>query len=140
MAAWTAVTLELDLFQHPRLIRHTFRLSEDSRLARAWRRLRGEDPAGHNVAIEHRPISTVWVRVEGRLAAAGAGRLAEKLRRALDRRKEGVVLDLAHLALVEDEAADRITEALRGYRDRIRVVLPRVGEFASVAAVFSLYR
>ena len=122
------------------LVRHTFRLSEDSRLARVWRRLRGEDPAGHKVVIEHRPVSTVWVRVEGKLAAAGAVRLAQKLRRALDRRKEGVVLDLAPLARIEGEAAERMTEMLRCYRGRIRVILPRVGEFASVAAVFSLYR
>jgi len=140
LAAWTAFTLKLDLFQHPRLIRHTFRMSGDSRLARAWHRLHGEDPGGHNVEIEHRPVSTIWVRVEGSLAAAGAGRLAENLRRALDQRKERVVLDLARLARIEGEAADRMTETLRGYRDRIRVILPRVGEFASVAAVFSLYR
>jgi haloalkane dehalogenase len=29
LAAWTALTLKLDLFQHPRLIRHTFRMPED---------------------------------------------------------------------------------------------------------------
>ena len=140
MAAWTALTLKLDLFQHPHLIRHTFRQPQYSRLARVWQRLHGEDPDGHKVEIEHRPVSTIWVRVEGRLAAAGAGRLAENLRRALERRKEGVVLDLARLTRIEGEAADRMTEVLRDYRDRIRVIMPRVGEFASLAAVFSLYR
>ena len=39
MAAWTALMLKLDLFQHPRLIRHTFRLCEESRLHGVWRRL-----------------------------------------------------------------------------------------------------
>jgi haloalkane dehalogenase len=140
MAAWTALTLKLDLFQHPGLIRHTFRMPQDSRLARVWRRLQGEDPDGHKVEIEHRAVSTVWVRVEGRLAAPGAGRLANDLRRALNQRKERVVLDLAGLARFESEAANRITEILRCYRDRIRVIMPRVGEFTSLAAVFSLYR
>ncbi len=140
MAAWTALTLKLDLFQHPDLIRHTFRMPQDSRLARVWRRLQGEDPDGHKVEIERRAVSTIWVRVEGRLAAPGAGRLANDLRRALNQRKERVVLDLAGLARFESEAANRITEILRCYRDRIRVIMPRVGEFASLAAVFSLYR
>ena len=139
LAAWTALTLKLDLFQHPRLIRHTFRMSEEPHLARVWRRLHGEDPAGHSVAIESRPVSTVWVRIEGKLAAAGAGRLADDLRRALDRKKERVVLDLARLARIEGEAADRIVHRLRGYHDRIRVVLPKAGEFASLAAVFTLH-
>ena len=29
LAVWTGLTLKLDLFQHPRLIRHTFRMPED---------------------------------------------------------------------------------------------------------------
>lgn len=140
LAAWTALTLKLDLFQHPRLVRHTFRMPGERRLDRVWRRLHGEDPAGHSVAVERRPVSTIWVRVEGRLAAAGAGRLADDLRRALDRKKERVVLDLACLARIEVEAADRITDVLRSYSDRIRVVLPKAGEFASLVAVFTLYR
>ncbi|MEE9226667.1 MAG: hypothetical protein V3U66_02925, partial [Acidobacteriota bacterium] len=140
MAAWTALTLKLDLFQHPGLIRNTFRMHQDSRPARVWRRLRGEDLGGHKVEIEHRPVSTIWVRVEGRLAVPGAGRLADDLRWALDRRKERVVLDLAPLAGIETEAANRMVEILRTYNNRIRVILPRVGEFASIAAVFSLYR
>jgi len=140
MAGWTALTLKLDLFQHPRLIRHTFRSPEESRLARVWRRLHADHAGGHNVAVERRPVSTVWVRVDGHLAAAAASRLADDLRRALDRRRERVVLDLARLAHLEGDASERITETLRFYRDRIRVVLPRVGEFASLAAVFTLYR
>ena len=140
MACWTALTLKLDLFQHPRLIRHTFRGCEESPLARVWRRLHENHPGGHNVHVERRPVSTVWVRVEGNLAAHGAGKLADDVRRALDRSRERVVLDLARLARLEAEAAERLTETLRLYRNRIRVILPRVGEFASLAAVFTLYR
>jgi len=35
-AAWTGFTLKLGLFQHPRLIRHTFRMPEEARPAGAW--------------------------------------------------------------------------------------------------------
>ncbi len=140
MAAWTALTLKLDLFQHPRLIRHTFRMPRASRPRRAWRRLHGDDPGGHRVEVELRPCSIVWVQVEGRLADAGAGRLAAALRRVMERKGERIVLDLARLSRIEHAAADRIAEALRVHRHRIRIILPRIGEFASLTAVFNLYR
>ena len=90
--------------------------------------------------VEQRPVGTVWVRVNGTLADAGAGRLAAGLRRALERKSERVVLDLTRLAPMDGGAADRMAECLRAYRDRIRLVLPRAGEFASLAAIFGLYR
>jgi hypothetical protein len=140
MAAWTAMTLKLGLFQHPRLIRHTFRLPLESRPARAWRCLRGKDPGGHSVEVERRPWSIVWVRVEGSLAAAGAGRLAAGLRRALARKKERMVLDLSRIGRLEHGAAHHMERGLRSYRHRIRVLLPRASEFASLAAIFSLHQ
>ncbi len=140
MALWTGLTLKLHLFQHPRLIRHTFRLTEASGLARAWRRLGSEDPAGHRVAVERRPQSVVWVRVEGTLAGTGAGQLVLDLCRALERKRDRVVLDLARLTELKEGAAERISEGLRAYRDRIRVILPKVGEIATLATIFGLYR
>lgn len=140
MAAWTSLTLRLNLFQHPRLMRHTFRLQEESALARAWRRLRGDDPAGHSVAVEGRPQETVWVRVEGILTGAGASNLAAKLRRALDRRRDRVVLDLGSVAEIKKGAAERMAEGLRAYRDRIRIVVPKLEEIAALATLFALYR
>ncbi len=139
LAAWTGVTLKFNLFQHPPLIRHTFRMA-DSKVARPWRRLHGEDPDGHRVEVERRAPATIWVRVQGELVAAGAARLANELRVALEKRRERVVLDLEALARLEHEAAARIAETLRAYRDRIRLVLPRLGEVAAMAAVFALYR
>jgi hypothetical protein len=78
--------------------------------------------------------------VEGTLAGAGAGKLAADLRRALKRKKDRVVLDLAHLAALKDDAAERIAEGLLAYRNRIRVVLPKVGEIAALATFLGLYR
>ncbi len=107
---------------------------------KARRSLLGEDPAGHRVVVDGRPQSTVWVRVEGTLTGRGAGNLAADLRRALKRRKDRVVLDLARLTEVKNGAASSIVEGLRGYRDRIRIVLPKVGEMAALATFFGLYR
>ncbi len=138
LALWTGLTLRLGLFQHPPLVRHTFRMS-DARPGRAWRRLRRGDPAGHSIQVERRPASTVWVLLEGRLTAVAAGRFVADLQAALARRKDRVVLDLARLARLEDGAVGELVAGLAGYRDRIRIILPRMGEFAALAAIFPLY-
>jgi len=140
MAAWTGLTLKLGLFQHPRLIRHTFRMPEASRPSGVWRRLGRHDPATHQVDVELRPESTVWVRVKGELALAGAEKLAAGLREALKRTEDRLILDLRRLMQAEPKAAERIAAALEAYRDRIRVVMPLMGEMATLAAVFRLYR
>jgi radical SAM superfamily enzyme YgiQ (UPF0313 family) len=139
LASWTGLTLKLGLFQHPPLVRNTFRMS-DADCGRAWERLRGDDPAGLSVQVERRPASTVWVLLEGRLTASAAGRFVADLRAALARRKDRVVLDLAGLAGQEDGAVGELAAGLRSHRDRIRIILPRIGEFAMLAAIFPLYQ
>lgn len=139
LASWTGLTLRLGLFQHPPLVRNTFRMS-DASCGRAWERLRGEDHAGLSIQVERRPASTVWVLMEGRLTASAAGRFVADLRAALARRKDRVVLDLAGLAGQEDGAMGELAAGLRDDRDRIRIILPRIGEFAVLAAMFRLYQ
>ena len=139
MALWTALVLKLHLFQHPRLIRHSFRMAEAPRMARVWRRLHRTHLAGHRVLVEPRPPATVWIRVEGTLERSGARKLASDLRQALRRKKHRVVLDLARLADLKQGAAERIAEGLAAHRDRIRVVLPKVGEIAALATFFGLH-
>ena len=52
-----------------------------------------------------------------------------------------MVLDLAPLTEITDDAADRMAEGLRAYRDRIRIVLPaKAGEIAALVTLFTLYR
>ncbi len=140
MAAWTGLTLKLGFFQHPSLIRHRFRMPEESLPAKAWRRLASRLAEGHSVEVELRSESTVWVRVAGRLNAAGAEELAAGLREGLRKRKERLVLDLERLGHIEQEALDGLAERLRAYQGRVRVVLPQAGEFAAIAAVFAIYR
>jgi radical SAM superfamily enzyme YgiQ (UPF0313 family) len=140
LAAWTGLTLKLGIFQHPRLIRHTFRVPGEARPARVWDRLKRGDPAAHEVEVELRPESTVWVRVKGSLALPGAERLAADLRDALRRTEDRLILDLRRLLPADSGALARMAEGLKAYRDRIRIVLPRTGEAAVLAAFFSLYK
>ena len=142
LAVWTELTLRLRLFQHPPLVRHTYRMPDaaSGRTARAWRRVRREHPGGSRVQVERRAAATVWVFLEGKLTGSAAQRFVADLRSALARRKERVVLDLARLAELEREAAAELAAGLEAHRDRIRVILPGVGEFAALAAMFPLYR
>jgi radical SAM superfamily enzyme YgiQ (UPF0313 family) len=140
LAAWTGLKLRLGTGQHPALTRHTFRMPAESLPSRVWRRLCGPDAAGHRVDVELRPEATVWVSVAGRLSLSGADRLASGLRDGLRRRRERLVLDLARLAHAEQDALSNLAERLREYRGRIRVIHPPAGEFATLAALFALYR
>jgi radical SAM superfamily enzyme YgiQ (UPF0313 family) len=140
MAAWTGIALKLGFFQHPHLIRHTFRMPEESRAALVWHRLRREHPTAHQVEVELRTESTVWVQVKGRLSLPGAEKLVAGLREALKRTEDRLILDLGRLLQAEPNAAERIAEGLAGYRDRIRIVMPLTGEMAALTALFALYR
>jgi haloalkane dehalogenase len=139
-AAWTGVTLKLGLFQHPKLIRHTFRRPAEARPASVWRRLRRRrSPSGHRVEVELRPESTVWVHIAGRLELADAQRLAEDLRRALRRTEDRLILDLRRLLPNNLSGAKHLAESLRAYCGRIRIAVPRTGEFTALAAVLAVY-
>jgi radical SAM superfamily enzyme YgiQ (UPF0313 family) len=139
MAAWTGMTLKLGLFQHPRLIRHTFRMPEEARPARVWHRLGVKGSMGHDVEVELRPESTVWVQVKGRLGLDSAEKLAAELCEALKRTEDRLILDLRRLLHAEPRAAERFAEALRVYRDRVRVILPVTGEMAALTTLFAAY-
>lgn len=126
LAAWTGLTLKLDLFQHPAVTRHTFRTPEESLPARVWRRLRHQDASGHRVDVELRPESTIWVTVRGSLNVERAERLAAELASALRRRKERLVVDLERLVTAESAALDDLLEELRRFGDRVRVLVPQL--------------
>jgi len=140
LAARTWLTLKFDRFQHPRLVRHTFRMPRATRPARAWRALRRPGPARHGLEVELRPERTVWVRVDGVLDGEGADLLATRLTAALRRRRERLVLDFKHLGELAEGAAERLAKRLTVHRDRIRVALPPAGRFAVLAALFLPYQ
>ena len=139
LAAWTDLTLKLGVFQHPSLVRHTFRMPEEALPAKVWRLVSSHDPGGHQVQVELRPERTVWVHVKGTLNQAGAGKLAKELSRALSKRQERLVLDFKHLAAIEEEAVGQIIQLLQQYRDRIRLALPNAGTFAALTMIFEVY-
>ncbi len=152
LAGWTWLTLKLGFFQHPRMIRHTFRIPEESRPARIWHRLTREGPeihglslgreqsVVHQVDVELRSESMVWVHVKGRLAQAGAEKLVADLREALRCTENRLILDLRRLITIDPNATDRLAEGLKAYRDRVRIALPRTGEITALTALFTLYR
>jgi radical SAM superfamily enzyme YgiQ (UPF0313 family) len=131
LAAWTSLTLKLGFFQHPSLIRHTFRMSEESAPSRLWRRLKELDLSGLKVDVELRAEATVWVRLEGQLLRHGAERLGRELRETLARRREQLVLDFKRLKLADQEAFARLDTILAEYRHRIQVILPADYQFAA---------
>jgi hypothetical protein len=92
------------------------------------------------VEVELRPESTVWVRVEGRLDRRGVEKFLTGLREGLRRTEDRLVIDFARLVQAEREATERIAEGLKGYRDRIQLVMPPTGEITALAALFVLYR
>ena len=139
LAAWTGLTLKLHMFQHPPLVRHTFRMS-DAIAKRPWRKFVSQNLTGLSVQVEHRPASTVWVHLKGQLNSVTATQFVADLRATLARRDERVVLNMASLAGLEGDAASALVVGLRNYRDRIRIILPLVGEFAALATIFPLYR
>ncbi len=139
LAAWAGLTLKLHLFQHPPLVRHSFRMP-DTIPERPWRRFARRDLSGLTVHVEHRPASTVWVHLKGQLSAVNATQFVADLRVALARRDDRVVLNMASLTKCEDDAVHALAVGLEHLSDRIRLVLPLVGEFAALAAIFPLYR
>ena len=75
-ALWTAVTLKLDLFQHPRLMRTTYRMP-----AKRWSEFHLWEEIPHKISIPELAIRVelqhakkqVWLRLEGALSASACG-------------------------------------------------------------------
>jgi hypothetical protein len=140
LAMWTALTLELQILQHPRLVKHAYRLpAESPRPSRSWRKL---SRLPLPVSVELRPERTIWVRLQGDLEAEDAGPLADRLRAALKTTRDRLVLDLEQLTHLEGDAAVRMAKTLREYRSRIRIRLPVSMSYSGMAAAlttFSVY-
>jgi len=146
-ALWTALTLKLDWFQHPRLIRTTYRLPDKRWGAfEMWEELHRKvcsPDFSVQVELQHAK-QQVWLRLEGALSANDAEGLAHRISESLARSKNRLVLDFNKLSW--DPATDLkpLREKLADYRSRIRVVLPKLSaahpELLLVAGMFSHYR
>lgn len=145
-ALWTGLTLKLDLFQHPRLQRTTYRLSDHRWSAfELWEEFQAKVASPNfsvKVELQH-ARQQVWMRLEGALTSADAEGLAQRIRDSLARSKSRLVLDLNRLHWDKVEDLRPLREKLADYRSRIRVVLPRLSaahpELLLLAGMFHRY-
>jgi haloalkane dehalogenase len=146
-AVWTGVTLKLDLFQHPKLMRTTYRMP-DKRWAglELWEELRRKAPIPElSVQVDLQPANKqVWVRLEGVLSAAEADGLGQRIRDSLTRSKSRLVLDLKKLQWDKADDLRALTERLSVFRSRVRLILPKVAaahpEVILLASMFHHYK
>ncbi len=128
-ALWTGLTLKLDLFQHPKLQRTTYRLPEKRWSAfEIWEEFQKRHPVPNfsvKVELQH-ARKQVWMRIEGAPSSKDAEGLGRRIRDSLAGSRSRLVLDLKKLHW--DKAGDLrpLWEKLAVYRSRIRLVLPKV--------------
>ncbi|MGA3179259.1 MAG: cobalamin-dependent protein [Verrucomicrobiota bacterium] len=144
-ALWTGLTLKLDLLQHPKLIRTSYRVPgrrwgafamwEEFQRKAAW--------PDFSVQVELRHAKKeVWMRLEGKLTSSDAEALGARIQKSLAECKSKLVLDLKKLQWDKVENLQPLREKLAAYRSRIRVVLPKLSmahpELMLLAAVFEV--
>jgi len=146
-ALWTGLTLKLNLFQHPRLMRTSYRMPEKRWGAfHLWEDLRrqttGPDLAVH-VDVQHAK-KQVWLRLEGVLSGAQAEGLGQRIRESLQRSRSHLVLDLKKLRWNDIEDLQPLWDKLSAFRSRIRLVMPQIAsahpQVLLLAGMFELYR
>jgi len=146
-ALWTGLTLKLDLFQHPKLVRTTYRLPDKS-----WSAFHLWEEIPHNISIPGLSIRVdlqhakkqVWLRLEGVLSAANSEGLAQRIKDSLAQSKCRLVLDLNKLRCEEADDVRPLLEKLSGDRSQIRLVLPKLSaahpELMLLVAMFHQYK
>ena len=145
-ALWTGLTLKLDLFQHPKLVRNTYRLPSPIENALVhWKDFeRNLAFPGLSVHVELQEAkSQVWMRLEGAPSAKDADGFGRRLRDSLARSKSRLVLDLNKLNWDKVHDLRPLRENLAAYRSRIQVVLPKLSaahpELLLLAGMFHHY-
>jgi radical SAM superfamily enzyme YgiQ (UPF0313 family) len=146
-ALWTALTLKLDLFQHPKLQRTAYRMPDKHWSASdLWEEFQGKVSVPNlSVKVELQPATNqVWMRLEGPLSATAAEGLGQRLRHSLARSRHRLVLDLNKLHWDKVEDVRPLTEHLAAYRSRIRLILPKLSathpELLLLAGMFHHYQ
>jgi hypothetical protein len=142
-AVWTGITLKLDLFQHPKLIRNTYRVPSRRWSAfEMWEEFKSKtaSPAfSTQVELRH-STKEVWIRLEGVLSTSDAEALGQRIQESLARCKSKLVLDFKNLRWEKVENLEPLRQKLAAYRSRIRVVLPKMSmahpELILLAAMF----
>jgi radical SAM superfamily enzyme YgiQ (UPF0313 family) len=146
-AAWTGLTLKLNLFQHPKLTRNSYRLpSKHWSAFHLWEELQSKVALPNlsvQVELQH-ARKRVWLRLEGALSATDAEKLGQRIRDSLARSKSRLVLDLQKLQWDKIEDLEPLREKLAAYRSRIRLILPKLSaahpELLLLASMFQHYK
>jgi radical SAM superfamily enzyme YgiQ (UPF0313 family) len=146
-ALWTALTLKFDLFQHPKLMRTTYRLP-----SKRWRAFDLWEELPHKVSIPELAVRVelqharkqVWLRLEGALSSAQAQGLGQRIHDSLARSRAKLVLDLKDLHWDKVDDLGPLREKLAAYRSRIQLVLPKLSaahpELILLASMFHSYK
>jgi hypothetical protein len=145
-AMWTAVTLKLNLFQHPKLIRTSYREEvEHWNAFKSWQELQHKISSPEfslQVELQH-ARQQVWMRLEGSLTARNVESLAHRLHESLALSKHRLVLDLNKLHWDSVESLAPLREKLAQYRSRICLVPPKLAaahpEWMLLAGLFEWY-
>ena len=146
-ALWTGLTLRLNLFQHPKLMRTMYRMPAKRWAGfELWEELRRKTKLPNlsiQVELQHAK-QQVWMRLEGRLSRAEAEGLGQRIRDSLARSKSRLVLDLKKLHWEKVEDLSPLREKLAAHRARIRLILPKLAaahpEVILLAGMFQHYR
>jgi radical SAM superfamily enzyme YgiQ (UPF0313 family) len=142
-ALWTGLTLKFDLFQHPKLQRTAYRLPANRWNAfDSWEEIHAK-VARPNFSVEvelQHARKEVWMRLKGTPSTADTEGLALRVRDSMALSPNRLVLDLHKLQWNKVEDLRPLREKLVDYRDRIRVILPKLSaahpELLLLASVF----
>jgi radical SAM superfamily enzyme YgiQ (UPF0313 family) len=146
-ALWTGLTLKLNLFQHPKLSRTTYRMPlERWGTYHLWEQFYQKSSTPQlsvQVEMQHAK-NQVWMRLEGVLSAADAEGLGQRIRDSLSRSKSKLVLDLKKLHWDRVDDLRPLREKLAAHRSRIRLILPQMAAahpgLILLAGTFHLYK
>jgi len=139
--------LKLDLFQHPRLTRISYRMP-----VKRWGSFHLWEEMRRQISIPNLSIQVelqhakkqVWMRLEGALSARDAEGLGQRIRDSLARSKGRLVLDLKKLHWDKVDDLRPLREKLAAHRSRIRLILPKLAaahpELMLLASTFHLYK
>ena len=140
-ALWTALTLKLHWFQHPKLHRTEYRVP-----GHGWEELPKKfalPDFSIQVELQH-ARQQVWMRLEGALSSAHAESLVHRIQESLARGKHRLVLDLNKLHWDKVDDLQPLRDKLAAYRGRIRLIAPKLSaahpELILLAAMFQHYK
>ena len=145
-ALWTGLTLKLNLFQHPGLMRTAYRMPVKHWAGfERWEEFHRKTAISNlSIQVELQPANhQVWMRLEGTLSAAESEGLGQRIRDSLTRSKSRLVLDLKKIQWDKVDHLRPLREKLAAHRSRIRLVLPKLAaahpEVILLAGMFQHY-